>query len=591
MEREYNSPLLIFDFVDKLGNSQRRTFSNPVRIISTNSVEEVRSALTQVQELVNQGHHAAGYISYEAAPAFDAAYTVLPNHKMPLLWFGIFDQPDTNLALLSKHKFTIAPWESDTSPDRYIESIRKIKHDIALGNTYQVNYTMRLRSHFEGDDLGYYESLRNLQRTNYSAYLNIGRFRILSLSPELFFNIDGKTITTSPMKGTIQRGRWLEEDMELASWLSTSEKDQAENVMIVDLMRNDLSKIPSVISVQVPQLFEIERYQTVYQMTSTIEATVAENISIVDVLDALFPCGSITGAPKISTMRIISELEHNPREIYCGTIGIMEPTGGSTFNVAIRSVLLDDATGVAEYGIGGGVTWDSTSNGEFAEAFAKASFLEASDVSFELLETLKLKDGEYAFLHRHLTRLAASAKFFDIPIDLGLVTHRLQEHANQSKGTTRRVRLLVSTAGEIRVESSLLNELSQDVETVALANTPVSKKDRFLYHKTTRRDVYEHHQNEHPNVFDVLLWNEAGQITEFTNGNIVLEIDGKKVTPSRDCGLLAGTFRAHLLDEGIVEEAVVTHTDVARATNLWFINSVRGWVSVRLSNQTVHPSD
>lgn len=589
MEREYTSPLLIFDFVDKYGHSKRRTFSNPMRIISTDSVDEVRSALTQVQEWVNQGHYAAGYISYEAAPAFDSAYTVFPNHKMPLLWFGIFDKPGTDCGLLREHNFTTTPWKTDTSQDRYMENIRKIKHAISRGETYQVNYTMRLRSRFEGDDLQYYDSLRNLQRTNYSAYLNIGRYRILSLSPELFFNIDGKTITTRPMKGTIQRGRWLEEDMELASSLSTSEKEQAENVMIVDLMRNDLSKIPGMISVQVPRLFEIEKYQTVHQMTSTITVTVEENVTIVDVLDALFPCGSITGAPKISTMRIISGLEPNPRDIYCGTIGIMEPNGDSTFNVAIRSILIDDGTGVAEYGVGGGVTWDSTIDGEYAEAFTKAAFLEASDMSFELLETLKLEDGEYALLHRHLNRLASSSRFFDIPIDLRLITSRLQEHASQFEGMTRRVRLLVSPTGEVRIESAVLYELSNDVKTVVLANTPVSKKNRFLYHKTTQRDVYKHHQNEHPSVFDVLLWNEDGQITEFTNGNAVLEIDGRKVTPSRDCGLLAGTFRSHLLDESMIEEAVLTHSDIDKATNIWFINSVRGWVSVRLSKQTAQP--
>ncbi|WP_436663796.1 chorismate-binding protein [Alicyclobacillus acidoterrestris] len=243
----------------------------------------------------------------------------------------------------------------------------------------------------------------------------------MSLSPELFFRIDGKTITTRPMKGTVQRGRWLEEDQELISWLSTSSKNQAENVMIVDLLRNDLSKIPGVISVQVPRLFDIESYPTVHQMTSTVTATVQENTTFVDVLRALFPSGSITGAPKISTMSLISELEQTPREIYCGTVGFIEPNGDAVFNVAIRSILIDDETGVAEYGVGGGITWDSTTDGEYAEAFAKAAFLKESSVPFELLETLKLENGEYVLLHRHLNRLVSSARFFDIPIDLDMI--------------------------------------------------------------------------------------------------------------------------------------------------------------------------
>ena len=355
--------------------------------------------------------------------------------------------------------------------------------------------------------------------------------------------------------------------------------------MIVDLMRSDLSKIPEVTSVRVSRLFDIERYQTVWQMTSTVSGIAQENIPVVAVLDALFPCGSVTGAPKISTMAIISELESNPREVYCGTIGVMEPNGVSTFNVAIRSILLDTDTGVAEYGVGGGITWDSTAEGEYAEALSKAAFLEASDESFELLETLKLEDGQYSLLHRHLDRLAGSAIFFDIPIDLGLITNRLQEHATQFHGMARRVRLLVSPRGEVRVESTALPELSNRVEVIALAKTPVSKKNRFLYHKTTQRDVYAHHRNENPSVYDVLLWNEEGQITEFTNGNVVVEVGGRKVTPPRDCGLLAGTFRAQLLDEGIVEEGTLTHDDIYRATSIWLLNSVRGWVPVRIIEQ------
>ncbi len=581
MNREPASSLLIFDFKDKHGHSQRRTFRNPVDVISVRSVEEVYPALREIQRLVNQGYFAAGYLSYEAAPAFDPAYMVLPKHKMPLLWFGIFTEPDNGADLIFENNFTIAPWASDTSWDKYVDSIHKIKEAISRGDTYQVNYTMRLRSYFEGDDLGYYHHLRTIQPTDYSAYLNIGRFRIVSMSPELFFTMDKKSIRTRPMKGTVHRGRWLEEDEKLASWLSKSEKNRAENVMIVDLLRNDLSRIPGVTSVQVPQLFEIESYPTVHQMTSTVTAAIREDTTFIDVLHALFPSGSITGAPKINTMRIISQLELNSREIYCGTIGIIEPNGDAMFNVAIRSVLIDRKTGFAEYGVGGGITWDSTADGEYAEALTKATLLKAADVPFDLLETLKWEHGEYILLQRHLNRLASSAIFFGIPINLEVITDKLHDHAERFEEMTRRVRLLVSQTGEVRVESTALHELSHDVQTVALAKSPISKKNQFIYHKTSYRDVYQQHQDEHPTVFDTLLWNEDGQITEFTNGNIVLEIDGHQVTPSRECGLLAGTFRAELLDRGIVEEEVIIQADIKRATNVWFINSVRGWVPVQ----------
>lgn len=582
MNPDNSSPLLVFDFADKSGKCQRRIFREPVRMISANSVTEVESALNAIEKMVKQGYYAAGYISYEASPAFDPAYRVAPTHKIPLLWFGIFSNADRGVEKFEGHPFTIAPWESDTSQDTYIENIHEIKEAIARGDTYQVNYTMRLRSQFEGDDLAYYHILRNSQNTEYSTYLNIGRFRILSLSPELFFRLDGKTITTRPMKGTVQRGRWLEEDQELISWLSTSSKNQAENVMIVDLLRNDLSKIPGVLSVQVLRLFEIESYPTVHQMTSTVTATVQENTTFVDVLRALFPSGSITGAPKISTMGLISELEQHPREIYCGTIGFVEPNGEAVFNVAIRSILIDDETGIAEYGVGGGITWGSTTDGEYAEAFTKAAFLKTSNAPFELLETLKLENGEYALLPRHLHRLSSSAQFFGIPLDVDLVADNLNKHASQFVGMRRRVRLLVSQKGKIQVESTPLHELPNIIQTVALAHTPVVKADKFLYHKTTYREIYTQHQNDHPTAFDVLLWNEDGQLTEFTNGNAVFEIEERKVTPPRECGLLAGTFRAELLAQGLIEEAVLRKSDIEKVTRIWLINSVRGWVPVRI---------
>jgi len=574
-------PFLVYDFVDRDGFSQKRVFSNPIEVISVNSVDEVHIALEQVQQWVEKGYYAAGYLSYEAAPAFDAAFVVRPDHKMPLLWFGIFSETGTSIDFPRENRFEFSPWASDTTPDDYIRNVQAIKNAISQGETYQVNYTIRLRSRWAGDDLGYYNYLRNVQQANYSAYLNIGRFRILSVSPELFFRLDGRTITTRPMKGTIQRGRWLEEDEALASWLFESEKNRAENIMIVDLLRNDLSKIPGVTSVEVPQLFEIERYPTLHQMTSTITALACENSTFVDVLEALFPCGSITGAPKISTMQIISELERHPREIYCGTVGFIEPSGDAIFNVAIRSIYIDSETERAEYGVGGGITWDSTTEDEYAEAFAKAALLDTPNYSFELLETLKLNRGQYVLLNRHIERLASSARFFNFPVDLDAVAVRLSEHASEFEGMSRRVRLIVSQTGAIHIESSDLPDLSHELQTVAVATRPVSKQNKFLYHKTTHRDVYQFHQNFHADVFDVLLWNEDGQITEFTNGNIVLEIDDHKVTPSRGCGLLAGTFRAQLLDEGIIHERELTHSDLRRATLIWFINSVRGWVPVQ----------
>lgn len=577
------TPYLIFDFANQDGIPEPISFSNPLRIVSATSVDAVYPALCDIQAAVNEGYYAAGFISYEAAPAFDPAFTVMPGHKMPLLWFGLFARADTSLERDRPHAYHLSPWVSDTSRDDYLARIQDIKAAIARGDTYQVNYTMRLRAQFSGDDLAYYHFLRSAQQANYSAYLNTGRLRILSASPELFFRLDDRTITARPMKGTIQRGRWLEEDQLCAQRLLESEKDRAENLMIVDLLRHDISKIAGIQNVQVPRLFAIERYRTLLQMTSTVTATAPTNTTFVDVLKALFPCGSITGAPKISTMHLISKLEQHPRELYCGAIGFIKPNGDAVFNVAIRTVHIDTETGIAEYGVGGGVTWDSTAAGEYAEAFTKTALLHTPDPSFQLLETLKLEGGDYLLLDRHLSRLSASANYFGIPVEIDQVLTNLQEHARQFPSAIRRVRLLVSQTGTIHIESAELPELGEAVLSVALADAPVSKADTFLYHKTTQRHVYQSHRDGHPERFDVLLWNEDGHITECTSGNIVLELGGKKLTPSRDCGLLAGTYRAKLLDEGVIQEGYLTQSDARKATRIWFINSVRGWVRVRLA--------
>lgn len=587
MERESQSPLLIFDFVDQQGCSQRRVFSQPVNVFSVHSISEVCSTLKNIQTLVDQGYYAAGYISYEAASAFDSAYKVGSQHQMPLLWFGIFNEPMTDADVAFDNEYTMSPWESDTTFEHYSDSIEEIKQAIARGDTYQVNYTMRLRSHFEGDDIGFYHRLKRAQETDYSAYLHMGRYRILSISPELLFEKNGNIITTRPMKGTVQRGRWLEEDQGLASWLASSEKNRAENVMIVDLLRNDLSKIEGVSTVEVPLLFEVEQYKTVYQMTSTVTATMEESTTVIDVLKALFPSASITGAPKISTMGIIAQLEQHPRGIYCGTVGIMEPNGHAMFNVAIRTCVIDAQTGLAEYGVGGGVTWDSTTDGEYVEALTKAELLGKTDTPFDFLETLLLDHGEYTLFERHMARLATTAQFFNIGLDLELVVDRLKEHARHYPAMKRKVRLLVSQSGEVRVESGVLHELTGFAQKVAVARNPILKNNLFLYHKTTRREMYQYDQHEYPGVFDVVLWNEDSEVTECTNGNIVVELDGRMLTPARSCGLLAGTFRAQLLDEGILEEIVLHRSDLERVTKMWMINSVRGWVPIELIDESI----
>nr|NNM90805.1 aminodeoxychorismate synthase component I [Bacilli bacterium] len=573
---------LLFDFVAEDGNIERKVFENPIKIVTTTSLQEVRKALDEVQQAVNRGYYAAGYVSYEAAPAFDPAYLVAQHLQMPLLWFGIYEKPTVKEEVCAQASFKIGKWQADTDRKRYNKTIQSIKRAIASGETYQVNYTMRLYTDFYGDDLAYYEHLRLAQRAKYSAYMDLGRFRILSLSPELFFQGKQNQISTRPMKGTIARAKQYEDDQKMAMILSTSEKDQAENVMIVDLIRNDLAKIPGVQTVHVPQIFSIERFPTVYQMTSTIEANYAMKPTLLQVFDALFPCGSITGAPKVSTMKIIAQVEQSSRDVYCGAIGYVEPEGETTFNVAIRTIWLDSMSGKACYGVGGGITWDSTEEGEYEEAMMKTRFLHKESVEFSLLETLKWEDGQFFLLERHLHRMQQSAMYFDFRFDRSKIMQSLEEHANLYVGQTRRVRLLLASSGSCQVESTPLLQTSRTEQVVALAKTPIDQEDIFLYHKTTHREVYAYHKKENPEVYDILLWNEQGQITEFTTGNIVVEISGQKWTPSRPCGLLNGTYREQLVEQGILEEKIITIEEVLGATKVWLMNSVRGFVPVRI---------
>jgi para-aminobenzoate synthetase/4-amino-4-deoxychorismate lyase len=355
--------------------------------------------------------------------------------------------------------------------------------------------------------------------------------------------------------------------------------------MIVDLLRNDLGRIAAVGSVQVPDLFTIERYPTVFQMTSTVEATLRSDIGLPEIFQALFPCGSVTGAPKISTMGHIAALEDEPRGVYCGAIGIVQPGGDAVFNVAIRTLVRDTQTGITEYGVGGGITWDSTAEEEWAETETKAAVLTRTSPhqDFALLETLRLEDGLYVLRERHLSRLADSAAYFKRPVNIENVTRALDGFARDHPEGIWRVRLCVAPDGKPSVEGAAFAFSVAEPLPVMLADAPIDNQNVFLFHKTTRREVYDEHRRALPEgIYDALLWNTQGEVTEFTSANIVAEIEGIRWTPPRQAGLLAGTFRSELLEAGEIRTRTLTIAEIAAASRLWLINSVRGWVPVRL---------
>lgn len=554
-------------------------FSDPHKVILADSLDKVIPALAEVEELVeSMDWYAAGFLSYESALAFDPALQTGPSTRFPYLWFGLYPMPATiNLPPLQQPP-TALTWTPTIARDAYNTSIVKIKDYIAQGKTYQVNYTMRLKSDFHISAWDFFIHLTRNQN-EHAAYIDTGQFVICSASPELFFELDGNIITCRPMKGTVKRGRTSNEDKQQSDWLKHSEKNRAENVMIVDMIRNDLGRIARTGSVQVPELFCTERYPTLWQMTSTV--TAMTNSSHVGIFRALFPCASITGAPKVSTMKIIHELETTPRNIYTGSIGYIFPGRKSKFNVAIRTALIDQEFHQAEYGVGGGIVWDSTSNDEYAEALLKARVLTGSQLEFSLLETLLwTPDQGYYLLDKHLDRLLDSAEYFDFKASRDLIEKQLSE-TSADFSSPQRVRMLVDQDGNVEIETTpfpaSLKELHAHV-----ARDPVHSSNIFLFHKSTHRDLYDQARAGFPQYDDVLLYNERNELTEFTIGNLVVEINGQLLTPPIECGVLPGTFRAHLLETGQISEKVLSIDQLKDCTKIYRINSVRKWEPVEL---------
>ncbi|RTL54949.1 MAG: bifunctional aminodeoxychorismate synthase component I/aminotransferase, partial [Rhodocyclaceae bacterium] len=415
----------------------------------------------------------------------------------------------------------------------------------------------------------------------YGFYMEDAAWQVLSVSPELFFDwrVDG-VLTTRPMKGTAPRGRTAQEDRAAADVLRASAKEQAENLMIVDLLRNDLSRVARTGSVEVPALFALEALPSLWQMTSTVQCATRPGTSLAQVFAALFPCGSVTGAPKVTAMQSITERELSPRGPYCGALGIIRPGGHATFSVGIRTVVVRSAGEQrrAECGIGSGITADATAAGEFAEWQAKRRFLLRASAGFQLIETLRLEAGEYWLLERHLSRLAGSAAHFGFDWDESQVRGALATLAAAHPEKAWRVRLLLDRQAGIAIEAHAL-EPTPAAYRVALAQAAVPGDEEFLRHKTTERGVYSRHPIP-ADCFDVLLYNERDELTEFTKGNLVVELDGRRLTPAASCGLLPGVLRAELLARGEITEAVIPRAALARATGLWFINGVRGQVPV-----------
>lgn len=554
----------------------RCAFEKPVRTLAAPVPGEVRGVLQAAEQAAQAGQWCVGFVRYEAASAFEPAAS-LHAGEGPLAWFAVFDHV---LPWPQRLPACYPPlrWAARLQREPFERRIARIHRAIADGEAYQVNLTAPVSAAFEGDALALFAALHRAQPQAYAAFIDTGDEQVLSVSPELFFDWRGARLLSRPMKGTAPRGATPDEDAAHAARLVASEKERAENLMIVDLIRNDLSRVAEPFSVQVPRLFDTRAWPTVWQMTSDVSARTRPGTTLADVFAALFPCGSVTGAPKLRAMHWIRELEDGPRGVYCGAVGVLQPGGAATFNVAIRTVVIRGAE--ARCGIGSGITADAGADAEWLEWQHKRGFLERAREPFDLLQTMRLEQGGFPAARLHLARLEAAARHFGYRFEQEAVQAALARAAAAHAQGCWRVRLLIDAAGEVRCEAFAFAPGQEPVR-VALADGPIEAPLDFLRFKTTRRGHYERLAPAGGGVFDTLLWNADREITEFTRGNVIAELDdGRRVTPALRCGLLDGVGRALALQRGDVVEAVLRVDDLPRVRRLWFVNALRGELEV-----------
>lgn len=561
-----------------------------VEMLTTRTADEVPALLERAELAASEGRFVAGFVSYDAAPGFDPNLEVRAGDEsaLPLAWFGIFSRSREVELLTARSECSALAWTAHGDADAHRRAVGSIKELIRAGWTYQVNFTERFSGALDGDPFELYRQLATAQRGAYNAFLATSEWAVVSASPECFFEMADGLVTTVPMKGTARRGRFPAEDQAAAEALVGSRKERAENVMIVDLVRNDLGRVARYGSVAVTDLFKLERYPTVWQLTSRVSAQLSDGAGLSDVFRALFPCGSVTGAPKASTMRIIAELESSPRGLYCGAIGSVLPSARgpvARFSVAIRTATVDLTRSLATYGAGGGITYDSDAGAEWAEIGAKTEVLRFSPGEFGLFETLRYEAAAgYVNGTRHLRRLHDSAAFFGFPFDAS-AADELMSSACEGLPPLARVRISLSRGGELSYSAAALTEDAPEPLRLVIDDVAVDSGDLLLFHKTTDRARFDAARARHPEADDVILVNEHDEVTETSRANLALWIDGEWCTPALECGLLPGVERGRLLEEGRLVERVVTRPMCERAAALATLSSLRGWRDAVLTSR------
>ncbi len=575
-------------------------FLEPERWFEPTSRTQAAEAIREAEEL-RRSRILAGWLAYELGSS-QSPGSRDRRSAGPLLELGAYRSPAAWKAggSCSVTPFQLSDFRLDLSRDEYLERIERILGEIAAGNVYQVNLSLRLHFRFQGDPRALFLSLFRSQPARYVSLFRNGRRWILSFSPELFLRWEGDNVLMKPMKGTAPRGRFRREDEERSAWLRSDGKSLAENLMIVDLVRNDLGRLARFGSVQVLERFETELLPTVIQMTSTVGAALRSGSTLADLLDATFPCGSVTGAPKLSAMRLISELESGPRGVYCGALGCVGTDWGQ-WSVGIRTLVLEPADGtdaaigsdpsgdyVGVLGIGSGIVADSDPIEEWEECRLKAHFVTSPRPQFQLLESLRW-EGRAVRLEAHLDRMAESASYFGFPFDRESIRRAILEAGRRRcRNGSHKLRVLLDPQGECSIEHCGLEELSEPVR-IALASEITDSRDSFLFHKTTQRGRYERAQAaaRARGFWDLLFRNERGEVTEGSISNVFIRMGQEWRTPPLESGLLPGVMRERIIGERNAVEKAFDVDELRRADEILLTNSVRGVVQACWIDQVV----
>ena len=559
----------------------------PERILTALTSQDVPGLLDEVEAEERRGQFVAGYLSYEAGSAFGLS-THAPSTSLPLAWMAVYPPghvqnltPNDLPTALTPPSIFVTGEHLNVTRASYESAIGTIRELIAAGDTYQVNYTCHARFLLEVDPWELFLALLDSHPVPYAAYLNLGEGQIVSLSPELFLKRRGQMLESKPMKGTIPRGRTQEEDVAFAETLQGSEKDRAENLMITDMVRNDLGRICRTGSVHWPAVFQVEKYRSLMQMTSTVVGEMREDVGLRGVFEATFPGASVTGAPKHRTMEIIRELEPEPRGAYTGAIGLFLPGGDFTSSLAIRTLV--HKGGSFDLGLGGGIVWDSRPQSEYEEALLKSRFLSTITPGLTLFETMLL-DGSrtYRFKAEHVKRLGDSAQYWDFPFDPCRTIRQLTQFARGVTLVPAVVRLELRADGSTNLRARQLPPSPGSPVRVLLAQQSTDSSDRFLYHKTNRRAFYEAERDEATGsgFFEVIFANERGFVTEGAITNLFARLGESWVTPPVYDGLLPGIWRESFARQVGAQERSLTVADLQVADEIVIGNSVRGDIPV-----------